>query len=50
MSLKYKEKLCTITMNNDAKFEEEPMCLFKTNMKNLKNVDPITQKCQKFAL
>ena len=30
-------------MNNDAKFEEEPMCRFKTNMKNLKNVDPITK-------
>ena len=50
MSLKYKEKLCIITMNNDAKFEEEPTCPFKTNMKNLKNVDPITQKSQKFAL
>ena len=49
MSLKYKEKLCTITMNNDAKFEEEPMCRFKTNMKNLKNVDPDNSKVSKIC-
>ena len=50
MSLKIAGELCVMTVTNDAKFEEEPMCRFKTNMKNLKNVDPITQKSQKFAL
>ena len=39
-----------MTMKNDAKFEEELTCRFKTDMTNLTNVDPSTQKSQKFAL
>ena len=35
--------------DNDAKFEEELTCRFKTDMKNLTNFDPSTQKPQKFA-
>ena len=37
-------------MKNDVKFEEELTCRFKINMRNLKNVDPSTQKSQKFAI
>ena len=39
-----------MTMKNDAKFEEESTCKFKIDMKNLTNLDPTTQKCQKVAL
>ena len=50
MSLKFTEELCVTTMKNDAKFEEELTCRFKTDMKNLTNFDQPTQKSQKFAL
>ena len=39
-----------MTLKNDKKFEEELTCRFKTDMRNLKNFDPSTQKSQKFAL
>ena len=39
-----------MTMKNDAKFEEELTCQFKTDMKNLTTFDPSTRKSQKFAL
>ena len=39
-----------MTMKNDAKFEEESTCQFKTDMRNSTNFDPSTQKSQKFAL
>ena len=35
---------------NEAKFEEEVTCQFKTGMSNLTNFDSSTQKSQKFAL
>ena len=38
MNLKLTEKLCIMTMNNDAKFEEELNCRFKIDMRNLANV------------
>ena len=47
MSLKFTGELC---VKNDAKFEEELTCQFKTDMRNLTNFDPSTQKSQKFAL
>ena len=50
MSLKFTEELCDVTMKNDAKFEEELTCRFKTDMRNLTDFDPSTQKSQKFAL
>ena len=50
MSLKFTGELCVITMKNDAKFEEEFICHFKTDMRNLTNFHPNTQKSQKFAL
>ena len=50
MSLKFTGVLCVMAMKNDAKFEEELTCQFKTDMRNLVNFDPSTQKSQKVAL
>ena len=36
-------------MKNDAKFEKEPTCQFKTDMSYLTNLDASTQKSQKFV-
>ena len=35
-----------MTMKNDAKLEEELTCNFKTDMRNLVNFKPSTQKSQ----
>ena len=32
-----------MTMKNDAKFEEELTCQFKTDMRNLTNLDPVLE-------
>ena len=50
MSLKFTGELCVITMDNDAKIEEELTCQFKIDMRNLTNFDLSTRKSQKFAL
>ena len=50
MSLKFTEELCVMTMKNDAKFEEELTCHFKTDMRNLTNFDLSTGKSKKIAL
>ena len=50
MSLKFTGELCVMTMKNDAKFEKELTCQFKTDMRNLTNFQPTTQKSQKFSL
>ena len=50
MSLKFTGKLCVMRMKNDAKFEEESTCQFKTDMRNLTNFDLSTRKSQKFEL
>ena len=42
MSLKSTEELCIMKMKNNAKFEEELTCRFKTDMRNLMNFDPST--------
>ena len=39
-----------MTIKNDTKFEEELICQFKTDMKNLTNFHTITRKSQKFKL
>ena len=44
MNLKFTEESCTVTMNNEAKFDEELTCRFKIGMRNLTNFDPSTQK------
>ena len=49
MSLKFTRELCIMTVNIDAKFEVDLTCQFKTDMKNLTNFDPSTQKSKKFA-
>ena len=42
MTLKFTEELCVMTMNNDAKFEEEMTCRFKIGMSYLTNFDRST--------
>ena len=37
-------------MKNNVKFEEELTCHFKTDMRNLINLDSNTQKSKKIAL
>ena len=39
-----------MTMKNDAKFEEELICQFKIDMRNLTNFDLTPRKFQKFSL
>ena len=41
-----------MTMKNDAKFknDKELTCQFKTDMRNLTNLDQSTRKYHKFAL
>ena len=50
MSLRFTEKLCVMTMKNDAKFEEKLTCRFKIDMKKLTNFDPSTRNSLKIAL
>ena len=50
MSLKFTVELCVMRMKNDAEFEEDLTCQFKTGIRNLTNFDPSTQKSQKFEL
>ena len=50
MSLKLIGEFCVMAMKNDAKFEKELTCQFKTDMRNLTNSDPNTQKSQEFTL
>ena len=46
MSVNFTEELHVMTMKNDAKLEEELTCNFKTDMRNLANFKPSTQKSQ----
>ena len=50
MTLKFAEELFVTTMKNNAKFEEELTCHFKTNMRNLTNFDLSTRKSKKITL
>ena len=45
LSQKTPEELCVITLNNDAKFEEELTCTLKNNMRNFANpiLNPILE-------
>ena len=49
MTLKFTKELCVMTMKNNAKFEEELTCHFKTEMWNLTNFDSSTQKSKEIA-
>ena len=50
MGLKFTEELCVVSMNNDAKLEEELTCHYKIYMRNVTNFELSTQKPQKSAL
>ena len=50
MTLKLTEELCVMRMKNNAKFEEEWNCHFKTDMRNLTNFGSSTGKSEKTAL
>ena len=50
MSLKFTGEFCIVTMKNDAKFEEELTCQFKSDIEDMTNFNPSTRKSQKFAL
>ena len=50
MTLKFADKLCVMTMKNNAKLEEELTCHFKTDMRNLTNFNSSTQKSKNIAL
>ena len=50
MTLKFTKQLCLMAMKNNAKFEEELHCHFKTDMRILINFDSSTQKSKKNAL
>ena len=50
MSSKFIGEVCVVTMNNDTKFEEELICQFKIDKRDLTNFDPSTRKSQKFTL
>ena len=46
----YRRVIYVVTIKNDAKFEKELTCLLKTELRNLTNFEPSTEKSQKFAL
>ena len=48
MSLKSTGELSVMTMKNYAKFEEEPTCHFKVDIRNLINCDLSTQSLKNF--
>ena len=50
MTLKFTEEFCSMTMKNDAKFEEKLTGQFKIDIRNLNRFDPSTQESQKCAL
>ena len=50
MILKFAEELCVTTTRNNAKFEEELTCHFKTDIRNLTNFHSSTRKSKKIDL
>ena len=50
MSCKLTEELKVMALKNDEKSDEELTCRFKTDIRNLMNLDLRTQKSQKFTL
>ena len=50
MSLKFTEEICVMKMKNNTKIEEELICYFKIDMRNMTNFDPSTRKSLKLAL
>ena len=50
MSLKFTEELCVMKMKNDTKIEEELICNFKIDMRNLTKFHGSTRISPKRAL
>ena len=50
MTLKFTEELCVMTMKNNAKFDEELTCHFKTDIRNLTNFDSSSRKSKQIVL
>ena len=50
MTLKFAVELCVMAMKNNAKFEEELTCYFKTDITDLTNFDSSTRKSKNVAL
>ena len=50
MSKKFTEDLRVMTPKNDEKSEEQLICRFKIDIRNLTNFDSRTRKSQKFTL
>ena len=50
MTLKFTEELCVMTTKNNAKFEEELTCHFKTDMRNLMNLTQALKNLKTIAL
>ena len=49
MSLEFTEELFVMKMKNDTNIELEMTCRFKTDMRNIPNFDPTTQKSKKIV-
>ena len=50
MNLKFTGEVYVMTLKNDVNFEEELICRFKNDMRNLTNFNLCTWKFQNFAL
>ena len=50
MTLEFAEELCIMAMKDNAKFKEELICHFKTDLRNLPNFDSSTRKSKNIAL
>ena len=50
LSQKSTDELCIITLNNDAKFEEELTCALKNEMRNLASFDPTIKRTEELCL
>ena len=50
MALKFREELCVMTVQNNAKFDEELTFYFKGDSRNFTNFDWSTQKSKNNAL
>ena len=50
MGLKFTEKLCVMTMENDTKIEEDLTCYFKIDMRNLASLIQVLGSLQNLKL
>ena len=50
MGLKFTEKLCVMTMENDTKIKEDLTCHFKIDMRNLMSLTQVLGSLQNLKL